>query len=194
MSTETPGQPHAAGGFVCSIVGCQTKAVAHGWCPSHNWRWKKYGDPEYPSQHRTGCSVADCDRKHVANGLCRMHYRRLYDGNLRLDDPPRYSHKPTSDAERKELKQARTHSYRAQKRNTSTEVFTTSLLLETWGTDCHICKLPIDLDAPRRPQDGDGWEYGLHRDHVIALINGGTDTIENCRPSHAVCNLRKGSK
>jgi 5-methylcytosine-specific restriction endonuclease McrA len=29
---------------------------------------------------------------------------------------------------------------------------------------------------------------------VIPLSKGGNDTIENVRPAHAICNLRKGSR
>jgi hypothetical protein len=59
-----------------------------------------------------------------------------------------------------------------------------------WGTDCHICGEPIDLDAPRKV-GADGWERGLHLDHVIPLVAGGADIVENVKPAHGLCNLRK---
>jgi 5-methylcytosine-specific restriction endonuclease McrA len=34
----------------------------------------------------------------------------------------------------------------------------------------------------------------LHIDHVIPISKGGTDTLDNVRPSHAKCNLSKGNK
>ena len=61
------------------------------------------------------------------------------------------------------------------------------------GTSCHICKLPIDFSAPRRAFMP-GWEYGLQFDHVIPLTKGGSDQIENVKPSHGLCNLSKGNK
>jgi 5-methylcytosine-specific restriction endonuclease McrA len=66
------------------------------------------------------------------------------------------------------------------------------MVLETYGTTCHICKATIDLTAPR--QVGvPGWESGLHLDHIIPISKGGKDTLENVRPAHAYCNQRKGA-
>ena len=39
-----------------------------------------------------------------------------------------------------------------------------------------------------------GWQNGLHIEHVIDLALGGLDTLENVRPSHAVCNLKKNPR
>jgi 5-methylcytosine-specific restriction endonuclease McrA len=61
------------------------------------------------------------------------------------------------------------------------------------GPDCHICSLPIDFSAPRR-SFAPGWEKGLQLDHVIPLAKGGSDQIENVKPSHGLCNLSKGNK
>lgn len=46
-----------------------------------------------------------------------------------------------------------------------------------WGT-CHIC-------------GGTGADT---RDHVISIARGGTNDAENIKPSHRVCNSRKGAK
>lgn len=73
------------------------------------------------------------------------------------------------------------------------EFYTEGQVLQIWGRDCHICKEPIDLDAPSqcgRP----GWERGLHLDHVIPLSRGGSDTLDNVKPSHAKCNIDKGAR
>jgi 5-methylcytosine-specific restriction endonuclease McrA len=60
------------------------------------------------------------------------------------------------------------------------------------GTNCHICNLPIDFSAPRQVSSP-GWENALHLDHVIPLSKGGSDQIENVKPSHGKCNLIKGN-
>jgi 5-methylcytosine-specific restriction endonuclease McrA len=66
-------------------------------------------------------------------------------------------------------------------------------VLELYGTDCHICGETIDLTASR--QCGrDGWEKGLHIDHVIPLSKGGADSLENVRPAHGQCNIIKWAK
>jgi hypothetical protein len=66
-------------------------------------------------------------------------------------------------------------------------------VLLTYGTDCHICNLPIDIEMSRKPGIP-GWQKALHIDHVIPMSKGGSDTLDNVRPSHAYCNLSKGSK
>lgn len=79
---------------------------------------------------------------------------------------------------------------RAMRRAVPHELYSTELILSLFGTDCHICLEPIDLEAPRTP-GASGWERALHLDHVIPISRGGTDLIENIRPAHGLCNLRK---
>lgn len=63
--------------------------------------------------------------------------------------------------------------------------FTRQDVLDKWGTDCHICGEPIDLDE---------W----HQDHVIPLQpeegEPGPHTLDNVKPSHPDCNMSKGNK
>jgi 5-methylcytosine-specific restriction endonuclease McrA len=63
-------------------------------------------------------------------------------------------------------------------------------VLNLYGTDCHICNEPIDLNAQRQCGK-EGWERALHIDHVIPLSKGGADTLENVKPSHGYCNIVK---
>jgi hypothetical protein len=68
-----------------------------------------------------------------------------------------------------------------------------TLVLETFGDCCYLCKGQIDLLAPR--QVGvPGWEQSFHPDHIIPLSKGGADTLDNIRPAHAICNQRKSNK
>ena len=71
------------------------------------------------------------------------------------------------------------------------EPYSVTQVLLKYGKDCHICKTPIDLKASRRVGIGD-WLLGLHIDHLIPVVKGGSDTLDNVRPSHAICNLKKG--
>lgn len=51
------------------------------------------------------------------------------------------------------------------------------LVVQTYGRTCHLCGLPI---------------FGLvSPDHVIPRAKGGSDALENLRPSHLRCNLRR---
>lgn len=79
------------------------------------------------------------------------------------------------------------------KRGTRVEKYTKQNILDKWGTCCHICKEEIDLTAPRS-QRYKGWERGLQLDHVIPVSKGGTDTIDNVKPAHGICNLSKATK
>ena len=82
---------------------------------------------------------------------------------------------------------------RALERGAPTEPYTGGLIIELYGSVCYLCSVEIDLDAPRLP-GAEGWEMSLHLDHVHPLSLGGSDLIENIRPAHAVCNLRKARK
>ena len=68
--------------------------------------------------------------------------------------------------------------------------WTVEQALVLYGFDCHICKNPIDLNAPTKV-GANGWEMSLHLDHVVPLSRNGKDTLENVRPAHARCNIRK---
>ena len=82
---------------------------------------------------------------------------------------------------------------KAMRKGIGYEPYTEYQVLELYGTDCHICGKPIDMKAPRRC-GLTNWEYGLQIDHVIPLSKEGQDKLKNVRPSHGICNLRKGSK
>lgn len=82
---------------------------------------------------------------------------------------------------------------RARKMNLASERYTLQQVFDKWGIDCHLCQKPIDLTAPRRV-GRKGWENGLHIDHLISLSNGGSDALDNVRPAHGYCNIKKGNR
>lgn len=81
---------------------------------------------------------------------------------------------------------------RAIKKGSTHVPYTEAQVLELYGANCYLCNSPIDLVASRKGVKP-GWEFGLHIDHVVPIISGGPDRLENVRPTHAICNLRKGS-
>jgi 5-methylcytosine-specific restriction endonuclease McrA len=83
------------------------------------------------------------------------------------------------------------HSRRARKLNNKTSYYTVKQVLDLYGATCHICNQPIDLTLPRKVGQPN-WEMALHLDHVVPLARGGSDTIDNVRPSHGICNKKKG--
>ena len=95
--------------------------------------------------------------------------------------------------ENSEKESAKTRKRKALKLNNNHQKYLLEEVLQMYGTKCHICNLEIDIKAARKAGKK-GWEDGLHIDHLIALANGGADTLENVRPAHGLCNIKKGAK
>ncbi len=55
-------------------------------------------------------------------------------------------------------------------------------ILDRDGMVCHLCRIGIESADD------------LHFDHVVPLSRGGTHTMDNIKPAHAACNLRKHDK
>ena len=70
------------------------------------------------------------------------------------------------------------------------EPYTLEQVLEEYGSVCYLCEQNIDLTLPRKI-GVEGWQYGLHLDHVTPISKGGPDCLENVAPAHAICNLNK---
>lgn len=77
---------------------------------------------------------------------------------------------------------ARANHRRIQRTSAPSISYTTQQLEQriTMFNKCWICGRPLGDDT--------------HLDHVKPLARGGWDTLANLRPTHAECNMRKGSK
>ena len=80
--------------------------------------------------------------------------------------------------------------YKARKLNNNNSPYTVNEILDWYGPVCYLCEVSIDLDAPRQVGK-EGWEKGLHLDHVTPLHKGGADSLDNVAPVHGLCNLQK---
>jgi hypothetical protein len=147
------------------------------------------------------CSLEDCDRPFYGKSLCRKHYdqqRNLDKDRLSAQNRKYYAENRESILEskksyresNKEVSRRGARARRARKKGSTSKRYLESEVIGLYGSNCHICSEPIDLDAPRRT-GLPGWERGLHIDHVESLCVGGEDTIDNVRPSHGKCNLTK---
>ena len=87
---------------------------------------------------------------------------------------------------------AKIHRRRARRLGNGYEKYTRQQVLDIYGTDCHICGKAINLSVSGKPGYEKDWEQGLNLDHVISLADGGPDSLDNVRPSHARCNIDKG--
>ena len=108
--------------------------------------------------------------------LNNLEYNRAYQRQHKKENP--------------HLKRESERRRRAKRFENGFEPYKEIQVLEIYGKDCHICLRPIDLSAPRQP-GLHGWEIGLHIVHVIPLSKGGQDTIDNVRPAHGSCNVKK---
>lgn len=79
---------------------------------------------------------------------------------------------------------------RARLKGSVAEPYTIEQVLELYGIVCYLCNKEIDLLAPRNCR-GNNWQQGLHIDHVIDIQHGGSDTLDNVKPTHALCNVTK---
>ena len=82
----------------CSVAGCNSPAIARGWCHAHYSRWKRWGDvqPDVPVQRPAGepppCGVDGCHRPRHSRGWCQTHYKR----SQRTGDPLHGDDRPTA--------------------------------------------------------------------------------------------------
>ena len=60
-------------------------------------------------------------------------------------------------------------------------------VIELYGSVCYLCG--DDIPGGRHYLQPDA----LTIDHVIPVARGGSDDIENLRPAHRACNIRKGA-
>lgn len=187
----------------CTVAECEGTVKYTGLCSLHYYRkWRE-------SEDRGVCSASGCQvYVHIA-GLCSAHYhegwrredperaskpkRKYYENNKEhiyalnkawaINNPERYAENSRNITNRR----------RARIRSTATEAYSEKDILDMYGTACYLCEGEIDLTAPRRA-GVPGWEASFWRDHYIPISQGGSDTLDNLRPSHALCNIKKGNK
>ena len=141
------------------------------------------------------CHCKTCDNK-----IRRVNYKANFEKE-RSSSRARYRANPKKQIEKTRAWQIRNPEFgaamerrrRANKLNNGYEPYTNAQVLELYGTNCYLCDMPIDLNAPRS-SGTPGWRSGLHIEHFIDIALGGPDTLENVRPSHGWCNLTKAPK
>lgn len=108
-----------------------------------------------------------------------------------------YYHKNKDKIKKNPARKARRHRQKVRRkarlRGNKSEIYTVQEVLDLYGTVCYLCNKEIDLQAPRNCT-GDNWQMGLHIDHVIDIQYGGSDTLDNVKPTHALCNVAKRSR
>jgi 5-methylcytosine-specific restriction endonuclease McrA len=88
-----------------------------------------------------------------------------------------------------------TENRRLRKSLVYSEPYTTQDVLDKWGTICYLCNKEIDITNRKSFNNrSEGRDQSLSLDHVIPLAYGGPDTLDNVKPTHNVCNNKKGYK
>lgn len=135
-------------------------------------------------------SKANPDRVREQNKKAREKYRAKPETKLKRRE---YAQRIAGTLEGADKLLRSVHRRRARKMSSPTEKYTSMQVILLYGAECHICLKEIDLNAPRSMRTA-GWEIGLQIDHVIPIARGGGDVLDNVRPSHGLCNTRKGSR
>ena len=152
--------------------------------------------PEEYKQHRIFRNAYEAKRREFFDSFEtdeHREYQRQYHINYQINHWEELM-KPYHKKWREENPEAAYNAFRrrrALKAMAVSEPYTEAEVLEKYGTDCQLCFEPIDLDAPRGIGKGEGWERGLHIDHTISISEGGPDTLDNVRPAHALCNIKR---
>lgn len=163
---------------------------------------KYRNDPEYKqrfltAQYERHKQRMESDPEYVEKQKQRSHkiYSKRYENPEFRQELKENQKKWIEDnrPRRRELTRRHSHKRRALIAGNVQSKYCEQEVLDLYGTNCHICNEPIDLQANRRV-GSDGWEHSLHIDHLIPILKGGPDTLENVRPSHGRCNISKGIK
>ncbi len=117
----------------------------------------------------------------------QLNYRKNHPEKLRASYEKRYK-------ENREYYNNGARVRRAKELSAYREPYSVEDVLRMWGSACHLCGELVDLDAPRHAvsKNNEGWQRGLHLDHVVPIGQGGPDIVENVKPAHASCNLSRG--
>lgn len=134
------------------------------------------------ANRKYNCKCDQCRQWNTLRNFYRINSNPEYKKNQRLSSTKWRKLNP--DAKRRS---------EARRRSTVYEKYTELQVIDIYGSVCHLCGKDIDMTAKRSPGKP-GWELSLHLDHVIPISKGGTDTLENVRPAHGICNIKKGAR
>jgi 5-methylcytosine-specific restriction endonuclease McrA len=148
----------------CSVDGCEELEKQRGLCSSHYMQAWRSGSLEVLADTCKGkiCGFKGCDLPARKKGLCNSHYTSLW----RKLNPEK-----AKIAKRNSWRRRRARKLGATGSHSDAEF---GHLLESYCGLCAYCN-----------------ERAESEDHVVPLINGGTDDIMNIAPACLRCNKRK---
>ena len=186
--------------FKCIIENCKWPHSSNGMHILKNDEERAEYAKERGKAYRKLNKEKVSEQKKAAYRKNTEHYKKKAKERYEATDPEvrrsyqaNYHEKNKDNPEYVKKLRDRANKRRALKKKNGHTPYTEGEVIERWGTKCHICTGEIDFKAPRRPGKK-GWELGLNMEHVVPIYLGGEDSLENVKPSHVLCNLKKGSK
>lgn len=191
-------QSHA--GKVCAADGCDRPRRKRQWCANHYTHWRNHGDVETPYHHKWAdeqrcvvCGSTEWNGKgrRFCSPACQQIYMRhgterptsvdcaLCATEIDLTTRGKAGRLKRSDTALCE----RCKPSRSLRHKTPVRV-----VANRDGTDCGICREPVDLDL-RWPDP-----MSASVDHVIPRARGGSDDLSNLQVAHLTCNLKKHTR
>lgn len=202
---------------ICSILDCDKRLVARGWCSRHYMLWKRHGDANYrlPGEIRNAHRI--CPWCHIDLPLsdftvnsaycrsCVASKKRAKPLPAIIRNSPAYCvecgvqfiptrrtdiccSKRCSSSRVARFMRQDTLKYRALRKSAFVESVDPKAVLERDGWVCQLCGEPIDRLA----------KYPARRsqsiDHILPLHHGGLHEYENCQAAHLSCNASKGAR
>jgi hypothetical protein len=197
---------------MCSVDVCIFEAKAKGFCIKHykaDYRQKniekiKKKSFEYNIKNKNKKSIYD-KKYYKQNKKIMKEKQKIYNKKTKekrakyLKEYNQINKEKINALKREysknhpEIDRNKNRRKRAIKKQNKFEKYTEFQVLEIYGNNCYLCNIPIDMNASRKC-GSPGWQYGLHIEHVIDIALGGPDTLDNVRPAHAICNLKKKPK
>jgi len=142
-------------------------------------------DPKYKSSsanRKFNCKCDNCRQWNTLRNFYRKNTKTEYRERQKLSSRKWKKENPESNRRSE-----------AKRRAAYSEKYTEAQVLSLYGYNCNVCKKEIDLKSNRSPGKL-GWELSLHIDHLVPIARGGADTLENVRPTHGICNVKKGAR
>lgn len=146
----------------------------------------KAANRRYHEQNKEARNASRARRKKLKSDFYKLYNKNYYQQTAEKQKATSKEWRKANPEKVREMNRI----VRARKRGVKTERYSVKDILDKWGSCCHVCGHEIDLLANRATHQTN-WQYGLHLDHVVRLRDGGEDTVENVKPAHAICNLRR---